>query len=124
MPRWSEVEIPAPAMRRAAEQRGIAPIRQYVTEFDTNDATQRAAFFRLLHNPLPVLVGQVEGKDLSEDEAVELEGLVLAGVQPHWKVVTTLRNHHRGLNPRINLSSMTVSEEEETVYHDVYKQLD
>jgi hypothetical protein len=124
MPSWSEVEIPAPEMRRVAEQRGVAPIRQYVTEFDTNDDAQRAAFFRLLRNPLPVFVGQVEDKDLSEEEAVELEGLVLAGVQPHWKVVTTLRNHHRGLNPRINLSSTTVSEEEETVYHDVYKQLD
>ncbi|HVR33643.1 MAG TPA: hypothetical protein VMS74_13175 [Acidimicrobiia bacterium] len=122
---WTEVELPAPAMRRVAEARGVNPIRTYVTEFDTNDPVQREAFIRYLLNPLPVLTGQLSQDQKSEDDVAEaLSRLAVDGVADHWRVVTVLRNHHRGLNPRVNFASITVSEEEETMYQEIYKQLE
>ncbi len=125
MPEWREIEVPAERMREAAEQRGVSPIRAYATEFDTNDPVERDAFVEYLLNPLPVLTGQLQDKQREQDSvARELAGLVLDGVSDSWSIVTVLRNHHRGLNPRVNFASATISTEEEAVYQEIYKQLD
>jgi len=125
MPQWREVEIPAEKMREAAGARKVTPVRVWVTEFDTNVAVERDAFVEYLLDPIPVLTGQPRDDEKDEGSVrEELNGLVLEGVAPHWKIVTVLRNHHRGLNPRVNFASATVAEEEETVYQEIYKQLD
>ena len=122
---WTEVELAAPVMKRVADARGVSPIRTYVTEFDTNDPVQREAFIRYLLNPLPVLAGRLGPDQESEDEVGEaLRRLAVDGVDDGWSVVTVLRNHHRGLNPRVNFASITVSDEEKTLYQEIYKQLE
>ncbi len=125
MPHWTELEIPTEKMKEVAGRRGVDPIRMYVTEFDTNVEVERDVFVRYLLNPLPVLTGKAARSQDDDPEAdKELDGLVLPGVEDNWSVVTVIRNHHRGLNPRVNFMVATVSTEEETVYQDVYKQLD
>lgn len=123
MPRWTELAIPTERMQEVAGRRGVDPIRLYVTEFDTNVEAEREAFLAYLLNPLPVLTGQMTKQQDSPDYA-ETEGLGLEGVEDDWRVVTVLRNHHRGLNPRVNFAVATVSSEERTVYQDIYKQLE
>jgi hypothetical protein len=125
MPQWTELDVPTERMKEVAGRRGVDPIRVYVTEFDTNVEVERDVFLMYLLDPLPVLTGQAT-RSQDEDPAAdkELRGLVLEGVGDDWSVVTVLRNHHRGLNPRVNFMVATVSSEEQTVYQDVYKQLD
>jgi hypothetical protein len=123
MPQWNDMAIPAEKMREVAERKGVTPIRAYATEFDTDVVVERDAFFQYLLDPLPVLTGQLtKTQDADDAVARELGGLVLDGVGDGWRIVTVLRNHHRGLNPRVNFASATVSTEEETVYQEIYKQ--
>lgn len=116
MPRWNPIELPAEAMLQAAADREVEPIRVYWTEFDTTLDVQRDAFVYYLLHPLPVLSGQLPAKGGPPDDVRrELDGLTLEGVDEEWRMVTVLRNHHRGLNPRVNFASATVSTEESAV---------
>jgi hypothetical protein len=125
MPHWTELDIPTERMKEVAGRRGVDPIRLYVTEFDTNVEVERDVFLMYLLDPLPVLTGQAtRWKHEDPESDRELDGLVLDGVEDDWSVVTVLRNHHRGLNPRVNFMLATVSSEEKTVYQDIYKQLE
>lgn len=129
MPEWTELELPTPMAAAAAERRGVPLPRDFVTEFDTENPTQREAFSILLFDPLPCLSGEwpeddFAGHDADDAVAAELHRLRIDGVDNSWKVVTVLRNHHRRLNPRINTFRVTVNYEEETVYGSVDKQLD
>ena len=112
MPRWSEVEFPASGELR--EVAGDRLIRKFYTEFDTEVPAEREALVEYLLHPLEALSGRAKGD--------ELRGLQLPDVGPTWKVVTVIVNHHRGLNPRINMLSASLSTEEETVYQEIYKQ--
>lgn len=123
MPQWNLVELPVEKMYEAAERRGVEPVRTYVTEFDTNVPVERDAFIEYLLDPLPVLSGR-QRKEQQGDVADVLGGLALDGVGDDWRIVTVLRNHHRGLNPRVNFAAATVSAEEQTVYQEIYKQLE
>lgn len=130
MPIWEPIELPASEeLLAAADGRGVQLPRDFYTEFDTNETAEREAFFLWLSDPIPCFVGtwrdDFEAADgVAGDTASELDGLTLEGVGRDWKTVTTLRNHHRRLNPRINMARATVSYEEETVYVNVDKQLD
>lgn len=132
MPTWQPIALPAPKAALAAEHRGIALPQDYYTEFDTDQEDspiQREAFFLWLSDPIPCFVGTwrrafASGGDVSEELGSELDGLTLEGVGSDWNVVTLLRNHHRRLNPRINMVRATVSYDEETVYVTVDKQLE
>jgi hypothetical protein len=122
MPHWTELEIPTERMKEVAARRGVDPIRIYVTEFDTNVEAEREVFLAYLIDPLPMLTGEPTKQE--RDYSAESDGLAIEGVESDWTVVTVLRNHHRGLNPRVNFAVATVSSEEETVYQDIYKQLE
>lgn len=131
MPIWDAITLPAPEAARAAAARGVNLPQDYYTEFDTDEVeapAQRAAFFLWLSDPLPCFTRTWRddfrnGEGIEEDVAEELDGLYLEGVDKAWKVATVLRNHHRRLNPRINMVRATVSYEEQTVYVSVDKQL-
>lgn len=132
MPTWVPVSVATPLAAEAAGERGVRLPEDYVTEFDTREEyapAQREAFFHWLSDPLPCFTGTWrdgvgKGVGVSDETAAELDGLHLDGVESTWKVVTVLRNHHRRLNPRINMARATVSYEEETVYVNIDKQLD
>lgn len=127
---WHEVRFPASDDLR--EVAGDRLIRKWYTEFDTeleDDGlkVEREALIEYLLHPLEVLSGSVDDIGLRETKARDavrdhLRSLQLPGVDATWKVVTVIVNHHRGLNPRINMLSSTQSAEEKTVVQELYKQ--
>ncbi len=112
MPSWTE--LPIPASEKLREVAGDRLIRKLYAEFNTEDDGDREALDEYLLRPLEVLMGRSSNKHLS--------GMEIDGVDPSWRVSTVILNHHRGLNPRINMFTATVSTEEKTVYQEVYKQ--
>jgi hypothetical protein len=96
-------------LEREQERGEIPPVRPvlYRTDFDSEDPQELGALRDFLVRPLESLTGEGE---------MAVDGLAIEGVTTSWKVVTTLRNHHRGLNPRITTMVATLSDKEETVY--------
>ncbi|HSF84418.1 MAG TPA: hypothetical protein VLG28_02005 [Acidimicrobiia bacterium] len=101
-------------LERLAQQDKVPPVRPvlYRTDFDSNVPEELAALRDFLVRPLDSLTGEGD---------LAIDGLAIEGVTTSWKVVTTIRNHHRGLNPRITTMVATVSDAEETVYLDGIK---
>lgn len=113
MPEWTMIDLSESEAVRLAQEKG-SRLEVYWTEFDTSDEQDREY---LLHwfmvRPLESLTGVGE---------LAVPGLAIDDVGPGWKIVTTIHNHHRGLNPRITRVMATVSDDEETVYLDAHKQ--
>ncbi len=133
---WTEVRVPTPKADRVA---GRKRHRDFVTEFDTLVDAERDAFNELMRQPLAYLVrennphleeleklGDLDELREAGDEGLTTEQhlglLVLDGVETTWQVVTVIRNHHWGLNPRINMLRVTVADDEETLYVNIDKQ--
>lgn len=114
MPEWRLIELPGSEATRLAQSKD-SRLDLYWAEFNTLDESDREALLRFMIRPLESLVG--EG-----DYAVP--GLAIEGLDDSWRVVTTIHNHHRGLNPRITRFMATVSQDEQTVYLDAHKQGD
>ncbi|MGH8873740.1 MAG: hypothetical protein ACRDVM_00585 [Acidimicrobiia bacterium] len=100
--RWNPIDL-----RGEEEGEAETPVRMFWAEYKT----ERDDWKEFLFHPLSVLVNEF-GKD---GAAASL------GVTDGWRVVTTVLNHHRGLNPRIGLATATLSETEETAYLSIYK---
>lgn len=118
--RWNRIagglaqQIAAEKVRPPEEPRGYS-LGFLWTEFDTTK--EPAEWLNFLQWPLASLTEQP-----AHGVSVRVDGLGLEGVTKDWHVVTTIKNHHRGLNPRIACVMATLSEEEGTVYLDIYKQ--
>ncbi len=93
---WQEVELSESRAAQLAREYG-GGIAQHWKEFDTNNPEELAELTDLVMRPLPHL-------------------LVLPGVDPSWRVLTTIPNHHRGLNPRITFASVTTIEDDKTCH--------
>ena len=119
MPEWREIEM---GESRAVRLAGVGEygnrLRVMWTEFDTTREDELAALRDFVMRPLVSLVGR------DEDDRYYVPGLAIKGVDPHWRIVTTIHNHHLGLNPRLTLTMATVSDDDETVYLSVTKQTD
>ncbi len=119
MPHWQRIDLEESQAAMLAERKG-SRLDLYWIEFDTNQDDERKALRRFIVRPLESLVGE---PDESEPRYF-VPGIAIEGIDPSWRVVTTIRNHHRGLNPRITRFVATVSGDEETVYLDAVKQTD
>ena len=81
--RWKELPLPlSDAARNLARNLSVV-----VGEFDTSDADDAEAWRQFLYDPLRTFV--------SDGVIPDRDG---------WRVVTTIVNHHRPLNPRIGLA--------------------
>jgi hypothetical protein len=112
MLRWRPIEVPESEAADLAAERGNR-LEVYWIEFNTNIEAERDSLLSFLIRPLESLVGEGE---------YAVDGLTIDCVDESWRIVTTIHNHHRGLNPRLTRFMATVSDEEETVYLDVHKQ--
>jgi hypothetical protein len=122
MPRWQQIDLPESRAAMLAEEKG-SRLDLYWIEFDTNVKAERKALRRFIVRPLESLVGGGESEE-ERPSKYFVPGIAIEGVGPSWRVATTIRNHHRGLNPRITRFVATVSGDEETVYLDAVKQTD
>lgn len=82
--RWKEIPLPMSDAARSMA-RGLSLV---YGEFDTSDPDDSEAWRRFLYDPL---------RTFAED------GLI--GDRDGWRVVTTIVNHHRPLNPRIGMAT-------------------
>lgn len=85
--RWRELDLGL-----SDEAREMCDVRSFFAEFDTDQ--DRDDWKEFLYNPLAIL---------ARDNVLEGEDL---------RVVTTIVNHHKPLNPRIGLASVTVSDKD------------
>lgn len=127
MPEWQSIDLPDSQAVRLAS-RNDHRLELYWVEFDTNDEVERDNLVSFLMHPLASLTGEASE---SADEGAYVPrrgtivpGLAIDGVDETWRVVTTIHNHHRGLNPRITRFMATVSDDEKTVYMEAHKQPD
>ena len=127
MPQWQQIDLPESRAVELAERKG-SRLDLYWIEFDTTVEEELKALRGFIMRPLESLVGREEGAGQTEQGGGPSEyfvrGIAIEGVRPSWRVVTTIQNHHRGLNPRITRFVATVSGDEETVYLDAVKQTD
>lgn len=93
---WRELEI---GLSELARQYGN--VRMFMKEFDTREDPEGWRAF--LYDPL---------NRLREAEIVGGDG---------WRIATMIINHHKPLNPRIGLASVTVNEGEQDVGITIYK---
>ena len=121
MPEWQEIELGgSEAVRLAGVGEYGSRLRVLWTEFDTTREDELAALRDFIMRPLVSLVAA--GGD--EEDRYFVPGLAIDGVGETWRIVTTIHNHHLGLNPRLTLMKATVSDDDETVYLDLTKQKD
>ena len=121
MPEWQEIEMGRSAAVELAGEGEYGPrLRSLWTEFDTSDERDRRALQDFMMRPLVSLVAP----DGADEDQYFVPGLAIPGVTESWRIVTTIRNHHLGLNPRVTVTQATVSEDDETVYLDLTKQQD
>jgi len=112
VPEWRLIELPDSQAVRLAES-NERRLDLYWTEFNTREETDREGMLAFMIRPLESLIGEGE---------YAVPGLDIEGIDRSWRIVTTIHNHHRGLNPRITRFLATVSGDEETVYLDAHKQ--
>ena len=112
MPEWQRIDLPESKAVDLAEREGTR-LEFLWAEFDTNDEEDREALFSFVRWPLDSLLGEGE---------YAVPGMSIDGIDGSWRIVTTLHNHHLGLNPRVTIMMATVSGDDETVYIDSHKQ--
>jgi hypothetical protein len=126
MPEWQSIDLPDSQAVRLASDNGHR-LEVYWVEFNTNKPDERADLVSFLMHPLVSLTGE-QGESADEESNVSqrtiVPGLAIDGVDETWRVITTIHNHHRGLNPRITRFMATVSDDEKTVYLEAHKQPD
>lgn len=121
MPEWQEIEFRgSEAVRIAGDGEYGNRLRTLWTEFDTTNEEDLAALRDFIMRPLVSLVGAAD----AEEDRYFVPGLAIEGVDESWRIVTTINNHHLGLNPRLTLMKATVSDDDGTVYLDLTKQKD
>lgn len=94
---WQELEVPL-----SDEIRELADIRMWVKEFNTSEDPEGWRAF--IYDPLVVL--REEGVVPGDDD---------------WRLTTQIVNHHRPLNPRIGLVSVTTNDRERDAGVTIYK---
>lgn len=109
---WREIVFEdSHAVRLGEERRG--PITMHWAEFNTNNPEDRNIMLGLVVHPLEALMGESsEGR------------LRLPGIERDWRIVTSIPNHERGLNPRITFTSITCVPEDKTCHVSHTKQSD
>lgn len=125
MPEWQSIDLPDSQAVHLASRWGHR-LELYWAEFDTNDEVEREDLKSFIMHPLRSLRGE-EAQSADDGSAVQhtiVPGLAIDGVDETWRVITTIHNHHRGLNPRITRFMATVSDDEKTVYLEAHKQPD
>lgn len=126
MPEWQSIDLPDSQAVQLANSRDRR-LEVYWAEFDTTIPQERADLMSFIMHPLRSLTGRepedaYAASNLPPSAASDViqrrvvPGLAIDGVDETWRVVTTIHNHHRGLNPRITRFMATVSGGEETVY--------
>ncbi|HSJ70948.1 MAG TPA: hypothetical protein VLA29_04785 [Acidimicrobiia bacterium] len=126
MPEWQSIDLPDSQAVRLASNYGHR-LEVYWVEFNTNKPDERNDLLSFLMHPLASLRGdETESDDAGANvsQGTIVPGLSIDGVDETWRVITTIHNHHRGLNPRITRFMATVSDDEKTVYLEAHKQPD
>lgn len=124
MPEWQSIDLPDSGAVRLASEGGHR-LEMYWVEFDTNDDVERDNLMSFIMHPLRSLTGEAGESDYEASNVSQrriVPGLTIDGVDATWRVITTIHNHHRGLNPRITRFMATVSDDEKTVYLEAHKQ--
>lgn len=93
---WRTIEIGL-----SDDARSLGSVSMWMKEFDTTADPESWRSF--LYEPL---------SQLREAEIIKGDG---------WRVVTLIINHHKPLNPRIGLASVTLNEDEKDVGITIYK---